>query len=408
MTLDLEFVRSRFPGLGGDWILMDNAGGSQILGSAADRIRDYLLQANVQLGATYAVSRDAVARVTRGRAAAATLMNAGAPENVVIGASTTDLLRRLAEALADELGPEDEIVVTNCDHEANIGPWVRLAARGPRLKVWAVRPETHELELDDLERLMTERTRLVCFTHVSNIFGTLNPIEEIIRRVHARGARVCIDGVAHAPHCRVDVTAWDADYYVLSFYKLYGPHLAALYVRPDRQERLANLNHFFLREEFPARLEPGNVNYELTAGLPAIVEYFEALGDRAGAADGANTGQRLAAAFEAIAGHEESLQRRLLDFLATRSRVRIIGRAGSGRADRVPTVSFVHEGMDSAEVPTRLDAHRIGIRYGHFYARRLIDDLGLAGQNGVIRVSLVHYNTLDEVDALVERLEELL
>ncbi|MBN2491732.1 MAG: cysteine desulfurase-like protein [Planctomycetes bacterium] len=408
MRLDSEFVRRRFPALGGGWILMDNAGGTQVLGTVADRIRDYLLHTNVQLGATYAVSQEAEARVRAGRVAAAALMNAAGPENVVLGPSTTALLRRLAEAVAGTLGENDEIIVTNCDHEVNIGPWVRLAATGPRLKVWKVRAETHELELEDLDRLMTERTRLVCFTHVSNIFGTLNPLRDIVRHVHARGARVCVDGVACAPHRRVDVTGWDVDYYVLSFYKLYGPHQAALYVRPGLEEDLANLNHFFLAGAFPARLEPGSVNYELVAGLPAIVEYFEELAAHAGAGAGAAPGEKLAAAFEAIAAHEATLQRRLLAFLATRPRVRVIGRTSADPAARVPTVSFVREGTDSATIPARLDAHRIGIRYGHFYAYRLIDDLGLAAQNGVVRVSLVHYNTLEEVDALIRGLEEVL
>lgn len=407
MILDIDFVRGRFPGLAGEWILMDNAGGSQILGSAADRIRDYLLRTNVQLGATYAVSERAGELVRAGRAAAATLFNAARAEDVALGASTTALLRALAESLRSELAPGDEVVVTNVDHEANIGPWVRLAERGVEVRVWSIRPDTLELGLEDLERVMTERTRLVCFTHVSNILGTLNPVEEIIRRVQDRGARVCIDGVAHAPHRAIDVRALNADFYVASFYKIYGPHLAALYVRPDHQERLESLNHFFLGRAFPACLEPGSVNYELTAGLPAIVDYLETLAEKSGGA--AETARkRIERAFEAIAAHEAKLEARLLAYLDAKPNVRIIGRTSSDPSLRVPTVSFVVDGVDSSAVPLHLDTRRIAIRYGHFYAKRLIDDLGLAARNGVVRVSLVHYNTLQEVEALIAGLEEIL
>lgn len=408
MILDIDFVRSQFPGLAGEWILMDNAGGSQILGSAADRIRDYLLRTNVQLGATYAVSEQAGELVRAGRAAAATLFNAARAEDVALGASTTALLRALAESLRSELTPGDEVVVTNVDHEANIGPWVRLAERGVEVRVWSIRPDTFELRLEDLERVMTARTRLVCFTHVSNILGTLNPVEEIIRRVQDRGARVCIDGVAHAPHRAIDVRALNADFYVASFYKIYGPHLAALYVRPDHQERLENLNHYFLGGAFPACLEPGSVNYELTAGLPAIVDYLGALAERSGGGPAETSRKRVELAFEAIAAHEAKLEARLLGYLDAKSNVRIIGRTSSDPSLRVPTVSFVVDGVDSSAVPLHLDTRRIAVRYGHFYARRLIDDLGLAARNGVVRVSLVHYNTLEEVEALIAGLEEIL
>lgn len=402
MTFDTDFVRSRFPGLAGEWTLMDNAGGSQILAAAADRIHAFLLGTNVQLGATYAPSEEAGERVRQGRAAAATLLGAAAPDDVVIGASTTTLLQSLAASLAPSFAAGDEVVVTNVDHEANIGPWVRLQEHGVVVKWWRIRPDTHELELDDLDRLLSARTRLVAFPHASNILGSLMPVDEVIDHVHARGAMVCIDGVAHAPHRATRFAGLDADFYAVSFYKVYGPHLAALCVRPDRRDLLANRNHDFLADTFPGRLEPGNVNYELTASLPAVLDYVTELGVRAGGADvDAPEAVKIDRAFAAIAAHEEALQAPLLDFLVSHDKVRVIGRAGTDRSVRVPTVSFVVDGIDSARIPGRMELHGIGIRYGHFYAKRLIDSLDLAAQNGVVRISLVHYNTVAEVEHLV-------
>lgn len=247
--LDLDFVRSQFPALAGEWTYLDNAGGSQVLAGVADRVRDYLLSTNVQLGASYAVSREAGERVARATRAVAASINAADEHEVVIGPSTTQLLANLALAMRPHLAAGDEVFVTNCDHEANIGPWVRLADQGVVVKTWKVDPATLELRTSDLEALMTDRTRLVCFTHASNILGTINPVAEITRKVHERGARVVVDAVSYAPHRALDVRAWDVDYYVFSSYKVYGPHLAVLYGKRELLEGLATINHFFVPDD---------------------------------------------------------------------------------------------------------------------------------------------------------------
>lgn len=407
MALDLDFVRAQFPGLAGDWVAFDNAGGSQILAGVVERISAYLLESNVQHGASYAKSEQAGARLGEAERRIATLINARRPEEVVLGPSTTMLLHLLAEAVAPRFAPGDEIVVTNCDHEANIGPWLRLRARGVEVRSWAVDPETLELELEALDRLMTPRTRLVCLTHASNVLGTINRVAEIAAFVHARGAKLCVDAVAYAPHRIVDVQAWDVDYYVFSFYKIYGPHHAVLYGHYDDLRALDSLNHFFIgRDAVPYKFQPGNVNYELAYGCIGIVDYLEELGTRAGAGGGSRA--RLQSAFEAIATHEEELAARLLDYLRGKNRVRIIGHSQADRAIRVPTVSFVVNERDSAAIVRHVDRYGIGIRYGDFYARRLIEDLDLGAQNGVVRVSMVHYNTLSEVDRLIHHLDEVL
>ncbi|EWY42087.1 aminotransferase [Skermanella stibiiresistens SB22] len=403
-ALDLDFVRSQFPALNGDWVFFDNAGGSQTLRTVADRISDYLLTSNVQLGASYSVSQRSGERVRDAHAVIAEFIGASRPEEVVMGPSTTALMYTLSAALAEQIDAGDEIIVTDCDHEANIGPWLKLKERGAAIKVWATNPETLELDLADLDALMTPRTKLVCFTHASNILGTINPVAEITRFVHERGARVVVDAVALAPHRAAEVTEWDVDFYVFSFYKVYGPHHAVLYGKYDQLLALPSLNHFFIgRTVVPYKLQQGNVNYELSVGCTAIADYLVELGTRTGTQSGRRT--QILAGFDAIAQQEEILAERLLAYLRGRDDVAIIGHTHGDRAKRVPTISFVARGRQSDDIVTKVDASNIGIRFGDFYARRLIERLDLTSRKGVIRVSMVHYNTVDEVDRLVQALD---
>lgn len=405
--LDLAFVRSRFPALAGEWTFLDNAGGSQVLAAVADRVRDYLLSTSVQIGASYDISRLAAERVAEGLRAGATLVH-GDPGEIVLGSSTTQLFQNLARAMAEELRPGDEVVVTNTDHEANVTPWVRLEERDVTLRFWRCRPDTLRLHLEDLERLLGDRTRLVCVPHVSNILGTLNPLPEIARLVHERGARICVDGVAFAAHRLVDVRAWDVDFYAFSLYKVFGPHMALLWGRRELLLELANVNHVYIaRDAIPYKLQPGSISYELAHGIPAIVEYLRELGERIDpAADSPRAA--LASAFDAIAAHEERLAAVLLDYLGTKPGVRILGDPSPDRERRIATISFAVEGRNASEIPTALDRHRIGIRYGDFHSRRLIQDLGLAARQGVVRVSMAHYNTLEEIERLVGLLDDIL
>jgi len=406
-SLDLEFVRSFFPALKSDWIFMDNAGGTQTVRQVPERISEYLLNTNVQLGASYEISARSGARVAEAQAKWAEVINAEDPAEVAFGSSTTMLLQSLARAFAQVLRPGDEIVVTNCDHEANIGPWIKLEDMGVIVRTWELNPETFRFDLETLGRIMSPKTRLVAFTHVSNILGTLNPVKEITKFVHDHGALVCVDGVAYAPHRLIDVRAWDVDFYVFSLYKVYGPHYALLYGKRKHFESLPGINHFFI-DDVPYKFQPGNVNYELSYGLLGITDYFEALFVHSGTSPGDSYHGILKDVFKAIAAHEETLSKKLLDFLSTKPRVRIIGEPSHGKDLRVPTVSFVVRDMISSAVTRKVDNYRIGIRYGDFYARRLIDSLGYSEIDGIIRVSLVHYNTAGEVDKLIRALDVLI
>ena len=403
MPLDLAFARAQFPALADGFAYFDNAGGSLVLRGVAERVADYLLTTSVQTGASYAHSQRASARLAEARARVALWIGARRPEEVVFGPSTTVLAQFLAKAMASRLKPGDEVVVTNFDHESNIGPWRALEKAGIVLREWQIDRDSLEIDIDALDRLMGPRTRLVAVTHASNILGTINPVAEIARRVHAAGAELVVDAVAYAPHRALDVAAWDVDYYLFSFYKTYGPHAAVLYGKHDKLLELDGLYHWFYgRDKVPAKLEPGNPSYEAAWGAAGIVDYLDALGG------GGGDRAALDRAFADIAAHEAVLAERLLDFLRGRNDIRIIGHRGADAALRVPTISFKVAGRDSASVVAAVDHDPIGIRYGDFHSRRLVEALGLAEGNGVVRASMVHYNTPEEVDRLVDSLRRAL
>ena len=399
----LPWIREQFPGLNSPWALLDNAGGSQTLRRVADRVRDYLLETNVQLGASYPRSQEAAARVQAGVQAAAHLIGAADPREIVLGSSTTQLISNLAQAMAPGLRAGDEIILTNVDHEANVGAWTRLERFGVQIRFWQINPESQQLELEGLDALLSARTRLVCCTHTSNVLGGIQPIREIAARVHQAGAKLLVDGVAYAPHRRVDVQDLGVDYYLFSYYKVFGPHCSLLYGREELLLELSNLNHFFIAaDDLPYKLQPGNLNYELTASLPGINDYLTELGGRLGAA----AGQELDTAFHAIAEHEAALTGALLDVLNNHPAVRMIGPPRHQAAERVGTVSFVVEGRSSPSIVEALEEEQIAVRHGHFYATRLIRALGLEEQGGVVRASLLHYTTPQEVQQLIEALQQ--
>ena len=400
MTLDVAYVRAHFPGLSDEWALMDNAGGSPPLFGVIEAVHDYMRFRQVNLGASYGPSADATARVAAGAEAMATLIGCD-PDEVVLGPSSTMLVRLLASALASSFEPGDEIVVTNLDHESNIAPWRELAELGLIVREWKFDPATGDLTASALDEVLNDRTKLVAFTQVSNLYGTVHDATALVRRIHEAGALAVVDGVAFAPHRQVDVRAIGADFYFLSLYKLSGPHEGLLYARRDRLKATRSLAFPFLGDDLgPYRLQPGNVNHELTAALPALLDYYVQLGDHHG-------GGGLQKAFAVIEQHEAALGQPVLDFLRERIGVTLLGRARMD-AERVPTISFVIDGRDSAEVVKALDAHGVGTRYGHFYSYRAAEALGLLEQNGVVRVSLFHGNTPREVERLLAALDAVI
>lgn len=406
-SLNMDFVRAQFRGLHNEWTFFDNAGGTQILNRVVDRMTDFLFDTNVQIGGSYDLSQQAAAALQSGREAMMYLLHAERAEEIVFAASTTVALQNLARSMRSQFRPGDEVVVTISDHESNIGPWTSLQEFGVNIKTWKLAKDSMELELDELDSVMTERTRLVAVTHVSNILGTINPVAEIADFVHQRGALICVDSVAYAPHRAIDVAAWDIDFMALSLYKVFGPHFAVLYGKYQLLADLDNLYHYFYdKDKIPAKLEPGNASYELAYSGTGIVDYLSEVGEQS--AGPGSVRQNILAAYEVIRQHENELAERLLKFLRSRGDCHIVGFEHGDDPKRVPTISFTVDGRDPGEICRGIDAYGIAIRFGDFHARRLIEYLRLDRNNGVVRVSMAHYNTLDEVDALVAAFSEIL
>lgn len=415
IALDVDFARSQFPALTEhwpDWALFDNAGGSVAPRQVSARVAEYMSRYMVQLGAGYPLSQQATGIVQDAHAFAGRLLGAGAGE-IAIASSTTTCARLLASSLRPLWRTGDKVIITQLDHEANIGAWTRLAESGIEVLTWRLRPETASLELDDLAPLLDERVKLVCMTHCANVVGGIHDVRAVAAAVHQAGAQLCVDGVAYAPHRLVDVAALGVDYYLLSLYKVYGPHLALLWGRSELLAAARSQNHDFLDGAMPYKLEPGGASHELCAGVPGIGEYLLAIDAHHQHERPANSGAledraAFARVFELFTAHEQQLAERLLAFLRGHPKVRIIGPASSDANVRVPTIAFCVAGRRASEIPALLDARKLAIRWGHFYAVRAIDALGLAQGEGVVRVSMVHYNTLAEVDRLVQALDEVL
>ncbi len=399
---DQDQVRGQFPALAGATIFLENAGGSQVPGFVADRIHRYLTQTYVQLGAGYPLSQQCTATVDNAHAFARTFVNAGDGQ-VILGSSSTALLNILADSYGRILKPGQKIILAETGHEANLGCWKRLESQGVEIVWWRMDKEKLVCPMEDLKELLDDRTALVALPHVSNLLGGIVDLKAIVELAHSAGARVVADGVAYAPHRAIDVQAWEVDWYVYSTYKVYGPHMAVMFGKKEALAELVGPNHFFIpADELPYKFEPGGANHESCAGLLGLGDYLEFL-------TGADSCDRavIEKAFARMQAWEEPLMNRLLDYLNDRNDVRVIGPAAGG-PDRVGTISFVHGSKGSREITEAVDQTDVAIRHGHMYAWHLCDALGLNLEDGVVRVSFVHYNTLDEMERLIEIFEQVL
>ena len=335
----------------------------------------------MQLGASYPVAEASTKLFYDGCAAVAKYINAS-PDEAVLGPSTTQLFRNLSLSLYEYITPDSEIIVSKLDHEANIASWVQLAEwRQCTLKWWDSPNKTNpQLDCDVLRSLMSSKTKLVACTHTSNILGTINDIKAIAQTVHeVPGALLCVDAVAYAPHRAVDVRDLGVDFYSFSWYKVYGPHIASLYASQSAQKHMRTLGHFFKPiDTLENLLGLAAANYELAASIPEVCKYLQTV------------------PWDAISQHEEKLQKILIDYLKSKPDVfRIWGEPTEDRRKRVPVISFTVTGRSSVAVVNAIEERSdFGCRWGAFYSNRLVQDvLGLDAVDGVVRVSLVHYNT---------------
>lgn len=341
----------------------------------------------MQLGASYTTGKRATARYAEGYAAAAKYINASADE-IVFGASTTQLYRNLSHAVT--FSPGDEVVISAVDHEANIASWLDLAERqGLAVKWWKPPASANpKLTPDNLRPLLSDRTRLVSLTHASNILGTIHDVKAVASLVHGAcpAALVCVDAVAYAPHRRVDVRDLGVDAYCFSWYKVYGPHVSMLYVSAAAQRRVRSLGHYFNPSAtLENKLGLAGGSYELVYAIPAVAEYLAPPPEAAGQSK-----------WPAIVEHERRLQETLLAWLAGRDDVTVYGETSPDPALRVPTVSFSVRGWSSKDLVETVEKQtNFGFRWGSFYSVRLVEQvLGLEdSRDGVVRVSMVHYNT---------------
>jgi cysteine desulfurase family protein (TIGR01976 family) len=406
MTFDPATVRPLFPALQRDAAFLDGAAGSQVPQSVIDAVANYYVRHNANHGGLFATSRESDAVVDEARRACADLL--GVPDDgcVVFGANMTTLTFALSRAIAATWTPGDEVIVTRLDHDANVSPWVRAAQdHGATVRHIAIRPEDCTLDLDDYRRQLSPRTKLAAVGCASNAVGTRNLFPEMIRLAHAVGARVFLDAVHHAPHLLMDVAAWDCDFVCCSAYKFFGPHVGVLY---GKREWLQELPAYKVRpcpETLPDRWMTGTQNFAAIAGTGAAIDYLAGIGRSFG-----ETGHRRAClrrAFAAIEEYEREAGARLLEGLLSVPGIRVYGITDPKRQrERVPTFAFTHARRTPGEVVRHLAQRSVFAWHGNYYALPLTEALGVE-PHGMVRVGLLHYNTVADVDRLVAALREL-
>ncbi len=405
--LDLEFVRVQFPAFSEPSLQgfahFENAGGSYACGQVIDSLARFYRQTKVQPYHHFDPSRTGGEQMDRAYERMAAWLNVGADE-LHFGPSTSANSYVLAQALRGHLAPGDEVIVTNQDHEANVGAWARLRDAGVTVREWRVGPDA-ELRIADLEALLTARTRAVAFTHCSNIVATVNPVREICEVVHEAGALAIVDGVSFAPHGMPDIPATGADVYFFSLYKVYGPHLGAMYLRRELNEALPLQGHFFNAAKPRYRFTPAGPDHAQVAAVNGVMDYMDALSAHH-APHCTAPAERAAAVRGLMREHETRLLQPLLDFLSAHPAVDLIGRTRA--EERAPTVAFTVRGRSSDGIARALAGEGIGVGAGDFYAYRLVEALGFDNADGVVRASFVHYTAPSEVDRLVAALDALL
>ncbi|BAL98047.1 MULTISPECIES: cysteine desulfurase-like protein [Caldilinea] len=402
---DALFVRQQFPALserynGKPAIFFDNPGGTQVHESVIRAMTDYLTRRNANTHGVFATSRLSDETLDYARQAAADLLGA-APEEVIFGANMTTLTFMLSRSLAAEFGPDDEIIVTRLDHDANVWPWVMMAEDTGAQVRWAdVDLETCTLDMEHLRSLINERTRLVAVGYASNAVGTINDVKTIVRWAKEAGAYTYIDAVQYAPHGLIDVKALDCDFLACSAYKFFGPHIGLLYGKREHLERLRAYRVRPAGEALPGKWETGTKNHEGMAGAAAAIDYIASLGATYGRAPAhASRREKLAAAWEVIGAYEYQLMDRLLTGLKLIPRVRIYGITDRMDWDkRLATVSIRKEGLTPEALALKLAEENIFVWNGNFYAVSISERLGVEESGGLVRIGLVHYNTLEEVD----------
>ncbi len=405
--MDNEAIRAQFPSLsrlenGRPTVFFDNAAGTQVPQRCIDRIVDYLATSNANSHGAFATSVRTDALVSETRAAVADLLGASDPAEVAFGANMTTLTQAFARAFGRDLREGDEIVTTRLEHEANVSPWLGLGEEHGVCVRFADINEDATIDLDSLAEQINGRTKLVAVGYASNAFGTINPVRRVAELAHSVGALCFVDAVHYAPHGAIDVVALGCDLMVCSVYKFFGPHVGVLWGRRDVLEKVRAFHLRTVADAIPDKFETGTLNHSAIAGTLGALEYLESLGD------GATRRERLVRAFSAIGDAELALTLRALELFRSVPRVRLHGLAGADSVrDRVATFAITVEGHAPLDVAEACARDGINVWNGNYYALEPMTRLGLEADGGAVRVSLVHYNTVDEIERLAATLQSL-
>ena len=401
--LDVDFVRAQFPAFSEPSLqgqaFFENAGGSYTCQPVIDRLIRYYTERKVQPYAPYQASQLAGAEMDEARRRLAAILGVDTDE-LSFGPSTTQNTYVLAQAFAQWMQPGEAIIVTNQDHEANSGPWRRLAASGIEIREWQIDPDTGHLDPQQLELLLDEKVRLVCFPHCSNVVGEINPVTEITAMAHAAGAFVCVDGVSYAPHGFPDVGTLGPDIYLFSAYKTYGPHQGCMVIRRALGELLPNQGHSFNGGVLYQRFTPAGPDHAQIAASAGMADYVDAVCAHHGGPAG-----DAGFVHDLMRNHEIKLLQPLLDMVRDRNAVRLIGPSDANM--RAPTVALALNRSGEA-VAEELARAGIMAGGGDFYAARPLSAMGVDPEQGVLRLSFTHYTQQAEMDQLLNALDGVL
>jgi selenocysteine lyase/cysteine desulfurase len=411
MKLDIDFVRAQFDQLNDDpdFVFASNAGGSYVSNQVNRVMEHFNHHTRVQPYSRFTPSKEGGEAMDRAHSGWAQALNI-APSELTVGPSTSINTYVMAQAIGASWKPGDEIVVTNQDHEANSGVWRRKAEeKGVTIRQWAVESDTGLLTVDSLIPLLNDNTRWVFFTHCSNIVGTVNPVAEICKAAKAASsARVFVDAVAYAPHHIPDLKALGVDGYAFSLYKVFGPHQSLLYVNSDIHGELTSQAHYFNRGNPTKDFNPAGPQHAQVAACAGVLDYFEDLYQHHFGATEKSRNAQLQDIQQLVLHHENALGAPILDFLGQHDDVRLIGKSHTRDNDRAPTISFKPLKQSSKSLAHKLQDARIGTENGNFYAHRLIGDLGIDTEDGVVRLSLVHYSNQHDVERILAALDSAL
>ncbi len=405
----IDSIRSQFPSLsriiaGKTAIYLDGPAGTQVPRSVVDRIANCMLNHNANRSGCFATSREVDFIMDQSHAVFAEFLGAPSADSIAFGPNMTSLSLQFSRAISKQWKPGDRILVSSLDHDANFTPWV-LAAKDAGVEVMTIGIHTFDatLDMDSLDELLNERTRLVAVTAASNAVGSLTPIREIAKRVHAVGAELFVDAVHLAPHREIDVVDLNCDYLVCSAYKFFGPHIGVLYGRRDRMMELTPYKLRPAPDSLPGRWMTGTQNHACIAGAAAAVEYLASLSDIAD--NGTNRRLRIKDSMTAIASYESQLISRLIEGLTSIAGIKLFGITESHRlSERAPTVSLQVHGKKSIDVARYLGTQGVFSWHGNYYALPLTQALGTE-PDGMVRLGCMHYNTMDEINRTLELVE---